>query len=387
MFKAGVGHSEDIDSSDAADEVISQVRTALDGVSPSAGLLFCSINNNHRAILAHINAAFPGIELIGCTSDGEVSSAGAFSEESVTFIAFASDAITIKASLGRNVSVDCEKSAKMVAESALAALGETPKLAIVLVESYMTNGAGFVRSLSAAFGDGTPVVGGFSTDQLRLKNTRQFYKNEALTDCAPVLVFGGPLLFSSGCDSGYAPIGSEGVITAAEGNTVREIDKKPAYGFYQRYLGDSVGDPAEYSDYPLMVRENDEAEYCIRSAVGVDGGKGSMVFLSEMRTGAKVRISEASRDMIIEGTRKSVLRALELYPGEKPAAALLFSCACRKRLLGTRTKEELEIVKNVVSDSLPICGFYTYGEIAPASPGGRALFNNDSFVTALIGER
>ncbi len=387
MFKAGVGHSEDIDSSDAADEVVAQVRTALDGVSPSAGLLFCSINSDHGAILARINAAFPGIELIGCTSDGEVSSTGAFSEESVTFIAFASDTITMKAGFGKNVSKDGEKAARMAVESALSALGDTPKLAIALSESYMTNGAGFVRSLSAAFGDGVPVVGGFSTDQLRLKDTRQFYKNEALTDCAPVLVFGGPLLFSNSCDSGYEPIGREGVITAAEGNIVKQIDMKPASEFYKRYLGESVGDQAEYSDYPLMVRENDEAEHCIRSAVSLNSSDGSLVFLSEMRAGAKIRISEASRDMLIEGTRKSVLRAFESYPGEKPTAALLFSCACRKRLLGTRTKEELEIVKSVVSDSLPICGFYTYGEIAPARVGGRALFNNDSFVTVLIGER
>jgi len=387
MFKAGVGHSDDIDSSDAADEVIDQVKKSLDGASPSAGLLFCSINNDHGAILSRINSAFPGIELIGCTSDGEVSSAGTFSEESVTFIAFASDTITMKAGLGRNVSLDADKSARMAVKSALAALGETPKLAITVAESYMTNGAGFVRGLSEAFGDGTPVVGGFSTDQLRLKDTRQFYKNEVLTDCAPVLVFGGPLLVSSGCDSGYAPIGKEGVITAAEGNIVRTIDMKPASEFYKRYLGDSVGDQAEYSDYPLMVRENDEEEHCIRSAVGADGDEGSLVFLSEMRAGAKVRISEASRDMLIEGTRKSVLRAFESYPGKKPTAALLFSCACRKRLLGTRTKEELEIVKSVVSDSLPICGFYTYGEIGPASVGGRALFHNDSFVTVLIGER
>lgn len=387
MFKAGVGHSDDIDSSDAADEVIAQVRTALDGVSPTAGLLFCSINNDHKKIITRINDTFPGIELIGCTSDGEVSSAGAFSEESVTFIAFASDTITIKAALGRNVSKDGDKSAKMAVESAMAALGETPKLAIALSESYMTNGAGFVRGLSSALGDGTPVVGGFSTDQLRLKDTRQFYKNEVLTDCAPLLVFGGPLLVSSGLDSGYEPIGKEGVITAAEGNIVRQIDMKPASEFYKRYLGDSVGDQAEYADYPLMVRENDEAEHYIRSAVSMNAAEGSMLFLSEMRVGARVRISEASRDMLIEGTRKSVLRAYESYPGKEPTAALLFSCACRKRLLGTRTKEELEIVKSIVSDSLSICGFYTYGEIGPVSVGGRALFHNDSFVTVLIGER
>lgn len=386
MFKASVGNSEDIDSSDAADEVISQVKADLNGVSPAAGLLCCSINNDLGKIVASINAAFPGIELIGCTSYGENSSVSGFSDESVTFMAFASDTISMKAGLGRDVSKDGEKSARMAVESARAALGEAPKLAIALPESYRTNGAAFTRGLSA-FSDGTTVVGGFAADQLRLKETRQFYKNEVLTDSAPILVFGGPVLFSLGRESGWAPLGKEGTITGSVGNVVREIDGEPATKFFDRYLGGSMGGVAEYAEYPLMVRENNEKEYCLRSGMGAYEATGGITFLSEIPEGSKVRLSEGSRDLVIEGTRKSVLKALELYPGKHPAAALLFSCAGRRNVLGTRTKEEIDIVKGCSAPGLPICGFYSYGEIAPARIGGRTLYNNETFVTLFIGAR
>lgn len=387
MFKASVGHSEDIHSSDAADEVIAQIRTDFGDILPAAGLLFCAMNYDHAEILSRINAAFPGIELIGCSSYGENSSIGGFSEESVTLIVFASDTIRMKAGLGRGVSVDGEKAAKMAVASALTALGEPPKFALALPESHLTNGAGFVGSLSAALGDGFPVIGGFAADPLLLKNTRQFYKNEVLTDCVPMLVFGGPVLFSLGRESGWAPLGNEGTITHSAGNVVLEIDNEPATKFFDRYLGCAIGSAAEYAEYPLMVRENDEAEYCLRSGMGAYGETGGIAFLSEIPEGAKVRVSEASRDMVVEGTRHSVLAALDAYPGKQPAAALLFSCAGRRNVLGTRTKEEMEIVKRATPPNLPACGFYTYGEIAPARLGGRTLYNNETFVTLLIGER
>lgn len=386
MFKAGVGHSEEIDSSDAADEVITQVRTALADASPSAGLLFCSFSYDHAEILSRLNAAFPGIELIGGTSYGEASSIGGFKEESIALIAFASDTIKMKAGLGRNVSKDAEKSAKMAVESAQTALGETPKLAIALPESIRTNGVAFVLGLEA-LGRGATVLGGFTGDNLQLKETRQFYKTEVLTDCAPLLVFGGPVLFSLGRESGWAPLGNEGAITRSEGNIVREIDMKPATEFFNKYLGDSLGGPAEYAEYPLMVRENDEEEYCLRSAMGADRQTGVVVFLSEIPEGAKVRVSEASRNMIIEGTRQSVRGAFDSYPGKEPAAAMLFSCAGRRNVLGMRTKEEIDIVTSCAAPGLPVCGFYTYGEIAPAKLGGRTLYNNDTFTTLFIGDR
>ncbi|RPH56211.1 MAG: hypothetical protein EHM89_15850, partial [Acidobacteria bacterium] len=69
----------------------------------------------------------------------------------------------------------------------------------------------------------------------------------------------------------------------------------------------------------------------------------------------------------------------------QPAAALFFSCAARKILLGTRTGEELTLIRDKLGDTVPVCGFYGYGEISPnmGDPTG-TKYHNESFVSLLL---
>jgi hypothetical protein len=53
-------------------ELISGLREALDESPPRAALLFAGIDHDFATVLGQINEARPGIELIGCTSDGEL---------------------------------------------------------------------------------------------------------------------------------------------------------------------------------------------------------------------------------------------------------------------------------------------------------------------------
>ena len=79
--------------------------------------------------------------------------------------------------------------------------------------------------------------------------------------------------------------------------------------------------------------------------------------------------------------------AREMYQGDKPALALLFSCGGRHIYLGTRTGEEYGVATGEVNDSdLKVAGFYSYGEIAPLRPGVDAHFHNTTFVVVLLGE-
>jgi hypothetical protein len=89
MFTAVVGHSEDLDTLAAANEILAQCRSKLKGTVPRAGLLFAAIDFDHQVLLDEINRHYPGIQLIGCSTDGEISSDLGFREDSVTLILFA----------------------------------------------------------------------------------------------------------------------------------------------------------------------------------------------------------------------------------------------------------------------------------------------------------
>ena len=68
MLDVVTAHSQDIDSKSAFDEILQQCTRQLHDQRPSAGLLFTGIDLDYEAILDGITWAWPGIELIGCTT-------------------------------------------------------------------------------------------------------------------------------------------------------------------------------------------------------------------------------------------------------------------------------------------------------------------------------
>jgi hypothetical protein len=91
MIKVGLGQSENIDTQTAIEGVLAQCRQQLAGLQPQAGIVFASINFDHRLMLDRIHEKFPGLDLIGCTSAGEFSSSYGFSDDSISLMVFYSD--------------------------------------------------------------------------------------------------------------------------------------------------------------------------------------------------------------------------------------------------------------------------------------------------------
>ena len=68
--------------------------------------MFTAIDFDHPLILERIQDVFPGIDLIGGTTDGEISSVLNYQQDSITLMVFCSDQVEIHAGLGRGVSKD-----------------------------------------------------------------------------------------------------------------------------------------------------------------------------------------------------------------------------------------------------------------------------------------
>ncbi|HUF09686.1 MAG TPA: FIST C-terminal domain-containing protein [Rhodothermales bacterium] len=95
--------------------------------------------------------------------------------------------------------------------------------------------------------------------------------------------------------------------------------------------------------------------------------------------------SPGRQEHILAGATESFEIARSHYPESKqPEAALLVSCAVRKMLLGARTGEEMSGFNSPQQPSLPVCGFYAYGEIGPLADGA-THFLNTTIVTLLLG--
>jgi hypothetical protein len=391
----------DIDSSDAVTELIAGAKVALGASLPRVAMLFAGIDHDFAIVLERINAQWPGIALIGCTTDGEMSSHVGFAEDSLALVLLAGDDFHAVSGVARSVSTDVAAAVRASINDAVERLarrgggdrrggGGAPRLCITTPDGLTVNESSVLNALGAALGDAVPIFGGTAADQWRFKGTRQFHGTEVLQDSVPFLLFGEGVVFSFGVNTGWRPIGREGRVSDVDGNVVRAIDGRPATGFYREFLGNA--DITNLTEYPLAVTAGEGREASVsylRAPSRTDEASGCMHFFADVPDGARVHITATNRDQILAATRSALQHALDGFPqgsGGKPALALCVSCAGRKQILGSRTPEEGRILHDLIGD-VPAVGFYGYGEIVPLVNDGISHFHNETFIALLLGGR
>jgi hypothetical protein len=382
MLKTVVGHSNDPDSANAMAEVMAQCRVALAGQRPQAGILLAAVDFDHELLLNRIQQTFPGLDLIGCTTDGEVSSTLGFQQDSVLLTLFCSDVLDIRAGIGRNLSHHPPTAAQQAIDQAKS--DRPPQLCLTIPESLTTSGVATITSLKAILGDNFPIYGGLAAEEWQFKRTYQFYQTEVLQDALPILLFSGSALyFSSGVASGFQPVSQPGRVTKSVGLTLYTIDDQPALSFFRRHFGDLNPSP----EHPIAVFDEAQQHFYLRGFSGYDPVAGTITSFAEIPEQAIVQIATASREEILLGAKVSMQNALANYPGTAPEVALLFSCASRRKILGTRAHEEYQLIQTCFDRPITSTGFYTYGEIAPLTQFGATQLHQDTLVTLLLGTR
>jgi len=383
MFKVVVGHSNDPDSVEAVAEILEQCLEFLAGITPQAGILFAAADFNHSLVLREIYGQFPDLELIGGTTDGEISSILDFQQDSLTLMLFCSDEIEFCAGVGTQASQNEMVAVQAAIRQATNKSRQKIGLCLTLPDGLTSSGVAIIQALKQELGNNLPIVGGLTADGGNFQKTYQFYNQEVLSDSIPILLFGGDLLISCGVNSGWNPIGKKSTITKAEKNVIYEIDHQPALDFYQYYLGKL----SPSIEYPLAVFEPDNQHFYMRAPISHDAKQGSITFFGDLPQGAVVQMTEGNCDGILNSSELSMQQALNDYPGTHPDAALFFSCTARRQILSSRAEEEYQFAKKHFSTTLPSCGFYTYGEIAPLEKSGSTLFHNETFITLLLGTK
>jgi hypothetical protein len=381
MLKVAVGHSDDADAAYEIADAVTQCQTALAGQQPQAGILLSAVDFDYEAMLAHIYETYPALQLIGGTTDGEVSSQLGFQQDSVVLVLFASDTVTIQAGLGLSASQDPLEAAQQAVAQARQGQTDRPVLGLTVAESLHLNSVSILESLQGVLGEQFPIFGGLAGDQARFQQTYQFFQQQVITDSIPLLLFFGPLHFSYGMAHGWTPISQRGTIDAVGKNSVERINGKPALDLYDYYLSGLTPSP----EYPLAIFEEDSDSFYLRAPVGCDRATGQIQFLVDIPAQVEAQIAHASQADILTACETATRQALERYPGDQPAAALMFTCCTRRYLLGTRTEEETQITQRLLPPDLPLAGLYSYGEIAPVTLAEKGRLNHEAFVLLLLG--
>lgn len=385
-MRAVIGHSDDVDVDDAIAEVLKQCETDLAGETPKGGVLYTTNEYDAPRVLAAIRKRWPDLALIGASTAGEMSSRLGFREDSVCLTLFLGEGLEVRTSRGANAGANLD----VALDAVVAGLrDDPPALCVVLAPATVVNVSDVLRGIHARLGKrACPIVGGLSGDHRLTSNTWQFFEDSAVHDSVVVLAMYGELSVGIGVASGWFPIGARHVVTRSSGGSVFEIDGKPAVEMYQSFWSDRV--TGNLGEFPLAVSDaNDPDKHFLRAAMSIDEEHGCVQFAGDVPEGSLVRLTEVVPEGLLSGTRESLRAALANYPGDKPSLAMLFSCAARKWVLGSRAEDEMAqfmaSVDREVAEGLTLSGFYAFGEICPLSKDGAPVLHNETCVTVLVG--
>jgi hypothetical protein len=359
--------------------------TAPGGEPPSFVLVFGAREALvGTSALADLRAAWPGVPLLGASTSGEIAG------ETVRDGTVVATAVTLAHTAVRCVNRALPSAAASVETGrALGAALVGPGLRHVLVfsEGLHVNGSDLARGLAEAVGD-VPVTGGLAGDGAAFAETCVVVDGEARAGEVVALgLYGDRLVTGHGSLGGWDPFGPDRVITRAVGNVLYELDGESALALYRRYLGAHAERlPASGLLFPLMVLDANRSGGLVRTILGIDEAAGSLIFAGDVPEGSYARLMRANLDRLIDGATGAASATRSLM-GETPAAlALLVSCVGRKLVLGVRTDEEIEGVRDVVGPGCTLAGFYSYGEISPLTPGARCELHNQTMTISSFAE-
>lgn len=386
MLRMAVGHAQCLDAQCAVRGAVDACHRGLGGQTPAGLLLFTGVGFDHGVILRGIEAAFPGVPLAGATTAGEMSPAGV-SEDAVLLVAFGGEGISGAAGLVRDFAAPGADVARAVGEALeipRRSLAGPPSLCLVFPEGSHGGVDVLIQDMVRALPGACPVLGALAASHVDDAGpVRQFSGREVVSRTAPFLLLSGELPLATRLSRGWRPVGGIARVTEAEGAVVRRIGDGSALDFYRRYLGPHA-EPAV--ELPLAVACEQRKDFILRAPGFFSEDDGSIHFPAGVPEGASVQLAEATRAEMLADIRELTERlARETPDGFSPAGVLLFSCATRKEILGTKAGEEVAKLAAALPPGTPMAGFYGHGELGSAGPGLPLHLHNGSLVAVVLG--
>ena len=111
-----------------------------------------------------------------------------------------------------------------------------------------------------------------------------------------------------------------------------------------------------------------------------------MTFAGDIPQGTFARFMKANYDRLIDGAITAAKLSQISVCSSSPELALLISCVGRKLVLKQRVEEEVEGVRDVLGTNTILTGFYSYGELCPAVPGGKCELHNQTMTITTFSE-
>lgn len=324
-------------------------------------LFFCSAEYDLQGLGETLDQYFGGINLVGCTSAGEITAQG-YDRGCVSAIGFDHRSFSIASALidemERFSLIDAQQLVERLVSDCrnneLATI-KGHSFALTLLDGLSSREEVVLGALSAAFGS-IPHFGGSAGDDNHLTHTHVYYNGEFHTGAAVVVLFNTWLDFEVFSTHHILPRSEKLVVTRADSTSRRvyELNAAPAALEYAELIGVPLGalDFLVFAAHPLAVRIG--GQYYVRSIQRVNDDL-SLTFYCAVENGIVLTAMQPGPLLpdlqnVFEGLRERLGPLL-----------LTIGCDCFLRRLEIEGRDGVAPVSAFLR-SQNVIGFNTYGE-------------------------
>lgn len=263
------------------------------------------------------------------------------------------------------------------------------KYVFLLSDGSRVNGSQLIAGINAGLPKQVLVTGGMAGDGDRFQQTLTGLDGPVDEGNVTLVGFyGDHIQVSYGAGGGWLYLGPDRTITASTNNILFEIDGQPALDLYKRYLGTFADElPGSALLFPLaLLRDDPEQAPVVRTILSIDEANKSMVFAGDVPKGAKVRLMRAGLEELVTAAGQ-VGKQAQRRVAQQPSLGIVMNCVGRRLVLGHRADEEIESISAGLTSSIPMIGFYSYGEFSPMhQPGAHCDLHNQTVVLTIFEE-
>jgi hypothetical protein len=324
-------------------------------------VFFCSAEYDLDVLAAEMARLFGGVQVIGCTTAGEIGPAG-YRDHSIAGASFPSESFTVACGrideLQQFESVQAQSLAQDLLQrlESLEPRAETSNsFGFLLIDGLSVREEPVTRSLQYAFG-ALPLVGGSAGDGLSFGSTLVYSDGAFHADSAVLALVTTRVPFTVFKTQHFEPTDQRIVVTAAdaEHRIVMEIDGRPAAESYARFVGTDVQslDASHFAEQPIVVLI-DGTNY-VRS-IQKANPDGSLTFFCAIEEGIVLR---GARGVDLVGNLKETFAGIQASIGQPQ---LVVGCDCILRKLEITEQGLVDRVEEVFQANNAI-GFSSYGE-------------------------
>ncbi|MBM96656.1 MAG: GfdT protein [Oceanospirillaceae bacterium] len=338
-----------------------EIRQAMGDQPLSQVVFFCSNDYDLKRLASALTRQFEGIDVVGCTTAGEISPDG-YSTGGITVIGFSESYFTVEAALVTDLANFSFQDAQALVHSMLdnchdqhVAPVKGHTFALTLLDGLSVQEERFLQLLNAHLGS-IPLLGGSAADNMYHRKTHVYQNGKFHTDAAILLMVNTACDFEAFSIHHLIETEEKLVVTEADAaeRRVIELNAEPAAVEYARALDLPIEAlTAEvFALNPLTVKLGDQ--FYPRAIQKVNDDL-SLSFYCAIDTGIVLTRSQPER--ILEGLN-------ELFDGIScrigtPQLVLGYDCTFRRLEIAHHglCQQASEILKrhNVI-------GFNTYGE-------------------------